>query len=325
MVYLSHGPEALYAMIRRFAGDTLDVATLSEDDDDERRRKLAEADAVIVAATPFRADLIAAAPRLRFVQHQGVGYQDTIDMAAFAATGARLAINPAGTTTGVAEHTLLLTLAVLRRLAFADAELRKGRWHVNTLRNESRELAGKTIGYVGMGRIGQAAAQRFHAFDTHGLYFDPAMTLDAATEARLGLTRAPLEEVLATADVLTLHLPLTDASHHLIDAAAIARMKPGACLINTARGPIVDEAALVAALEAGHLGGAGLDVFQTEPPSTTSPLMAMRNVVLTPHISAGTRDAFETKMAAAFDNLRRFFQGEPLEHEIALERAAEGA
>jgi phosphoglycerate dehydrogenase-like enzyme len=254
------------------------------------------------------------------VQHQGVGYHDTIDMAAFAETGARLATNPAGTTIGVAEHAVLLTLAVLRRLAFADAELRQGRWHINTLRDESRELAGKCVGYVGMGRIGQAAARRFRAFDTTGVYFDPEVSLADDVAAELGMRRAPLDEVLATADIVTLRLPLTPATRHLIDRHRLALMKPGAVLINTARGPIVDESALVEALHSGHLGGAGLDVFETEPPPAVSPLMAMRNVVLTPHISAGTRDAFEAKMHAAFDNLRRFFAGAPIDNEVVIER-----
>lgn len=325
VLYLSHGPEALYAMIRHFAGPSLEVMTLDADDDAERCDKLARADAVIVAATPFRADLIAAAPHLKFVQHQGVGYQDTVDMAAFSETGARLAINPTGTTTGVAEHTLLLTLAVMRRLAFADAELRQGRWHVNTLRDESRELAGKTIGYLGMGRIGQAAAERFRAFRTTGLYHDPDIVLPQQQERALGITAAPLDTVLAQSDVITIHCPLTAGTRHLVDAAAIARMKRGATIINTARGPIVDEAALVEALRAGHLAGAGLDVFETEPPPTSSALMAMRNVVLTPHISAGTRDAFETKMQAACENLRQFFSGAPIENEVPIERGAVAA
>lgn len=316
--YLSHAPDALYGLMRSFAEPAIELVTLGADDDDERRDKLATADAVIVAATPFRADLIAAAHTMRFVQHQGVGYHDTIDMGAFAATGARLATNPTGTTIGVAEHAVLLALAVMRRLAYADAELRQGRWHINALRDESRELAGKTVGYLGMGRIGRAAAQRFRAFDTTGIYHDPAATLPAKDEAALGVRAAPFDEVLASADIVTLHLPLTEASRHLIDRRALARMKPGAVLINTARGPIVDEAALVEALQSGHLGGAGLDVFETEPPSVASPLMGMRNVVLTPHISAGTRDAFEAKMEAVFANLRRYFAGEPVENEVAV-------
>lgn len=318
VLYLSHAPEALYQTMRRLIGPGLELLTLDADDDAQRREKLATSDAVIVAATPLRRDLIAAAPRLRFVQHQGVGYHDTVDLAALAGAGARLAINPAGTTAGVAEHTVLLTLAVLRRLPFADAELRQGRWHVNALRHESRELCGKTVGYVGMGRIGQAAAQRFRAFDTSGLYHDPEVTLSAEREAALGLRKAPLVEVLAAADILTLHVPLTEATRHLLDRDALARMKRGAVLINTARGSIVHEPALVEALRAGHLGGAGLDVFETEPPVGTSPLMGMRNVVLTPHISAGTRDAFEAKMHAAFDNLRRFFAGDPIDNEVVV-------
>ena len=318
VLYLSHAPSALYARMRELAGAELELLTLEADDDDERRRKLSEADAVIVAAYPFPADLIAAASRLRFVQHQGVGYHDTIDIAALAATGARLAINPAGTTTGVAEHAVLLTLAVLRRLAFLDRELRQGRWHINTLRMQSRELAGMVVGYIGMGRIGQAAAKRFAAFETTGLYHDPHAQLATPAAAALGIRVAGFEEVLAGGDVVTLHLPLTDTSRHLIDGAAIARMKPGAILINTARGPIVDEAALADALRCGHLAGAGLDVFETEPLPASSPLMDLHNVVLTPHVSAGTRDAFEAKMRAAFENIASYFAGEAISNEVPL-------
>ena len=318
MLYLSHAPDDLYAVMRQLAEPDMDLVTLETDSDRERIDKLSRVDAVIVAAYRFSGPLIAAAKGLRLVHHQGVGYQDTIDLEALNATGARLAITPSGTTTGVAEHTLLLTLAVLRRLAYADAELRRGHWHVNALRPESRELAGKTVGYIGMGRIGQAAARRFRAFETTGLYFDPVVTLDAATEAGLGLRKVPFDDVLHAADVLTLHVPLTADTHHLIDAAGLARMKPGAIVINTARGPLIDEGALIAALQQGTISGAGLDVFETEPPPPDSPLMRMRNTVLSPHISAGTLDAFEAKMSAVFANLRRFFAGAPLENEIRL-------
>lgn len=318
VLYLSHAPDAVYAMIRNAAAGRVRLITLAEDSDDERRRLLPEADVVIVAATPFTRTLIEAATRLAFVHHQGVGYQDTIDLDALRATGARLAINPSGTTIGVAEHAVGLTLATLRRTAFADAELRQGRWHVNALRPESRELFGKTVGYVGMGRIGQAAAERFRAFGTRGLYADPVVTLPPEREAALGLTRAELDTVIAEADVLTLHVPSTAATRRLMDADRLSRMKPGAVLINTARGDLVDEAALAAALESGHLGGAGLDVFEREPLPASSPLAGMRTVVLTPHISAGTRDAFEQKTAAIFDNLARYAAGQPVENEIDL-------
>jgi len=317
VLYLSHAPEEVYDVIRAAAGPDVDLRTLERDDDEERKAKIADADIVIVAAYRLSAPLIAAARRLRFVQHQGVGYHDTIDLDALTRTGARLAITPAGTTIGVAEHAVLLALAVLRRLTFLDAELRQGRWHINTLRSEARELRGKTVGYIGMGRIGQAAAERFRAFATTGLYYDPAPALPPEQAEALGLCRADLEGVLAASDIVTLHIPLTPATRHLIDRAALARMKRGAVLINTARGPIVHEAALIEALESGHLGGAGLDVFEEEPPRD-SPLFGMRNVVLTPHVSAANLDAFQEKMRSVFDNIARFGRGEPLENEVLL-------
>ncbi|XWN30302.1 MAG: 2-hydroxyacid dehydrogenase [Devosia sp.] len=318
VLYLSHGPDALYEVMRQRAEPQLDLMTLTQDCDSERLSLIGRADAVIVAAYPLTGPMIERAAGLRFVHHQGVGYQDTIDLDALGRRGARLAITPTGTTTGVAEHTVLLALAVLRRLPFADAELRQGRFHVNALRPQSRELAGKTIGYIGMGRIGQEAARRFRAFDTEGLYHDPAVTLPAGEEKRLGLTAAPLAEVIGSADVLTLHIPSTPATRHLINQDKLALMKPTAILINTARGPVVDETALAEALAKGQIAGAGLDVFENEPPDPSSPLMAMHNTVLTPHISAGTLDAFATKMDAVFANLHRFFKGEPIENEIHL-------
>lgn len=276
---------------------------------------------IIAAAYPLRRDVIDAARRLRLVHHQGVGWQDTLDWRALRARGVRLALTPEGTTVSVAEHAILLMLAVCRRLAFADAELRQGRWHINSLRPVSRELFGRTVGYVGMGRIGQAVAERLAAFGTRGLYVDDAAPLPPEREAALGLRRVDLGTLLAEAEVVTLHVPLTAETRGLIDARAIARMRPGAVLINTARGGIVDEPALYDALASGRLGGAGLDVFEAEPPPASLPLLALPNVVVTPHISAGTRDALATKMAALFENVGRFVRGEPLRNEVALDEA----
>lgn len=318
VLYLSHAPRELYGVLRRLGEPAFEVVTLDEDRDLERIEKLASVDAVIVASYRFSRELIDAATQLKFVHHQGVGYQDTICMERLKQTGARLAITPSGTTTGVAEHAVLLALAVLRRLTFADAELREGRWHVNSLRCESRELAGKVVGYVGMGRIGQATAQRFVAFDTTGIYHDPQVRLSAEEEHRLGLQSVYYRELLQAADVLTLHVPLTPATRHLVDAAAISQMKQGAILINTARGGLVDEAALFEALKSGRLAGAGLDVFEEEPPKPSSPLLSLHNTVVTPHISAGTIDAFETKMRAVFANMQRFFAGSAIQNEIEL-------
>lgn len=318
-VYWSHGTPELYALLRQLCPPGLDLVTLASGDEAERLAVIAEADAVVVAASRFTEAHLAAARRLRLVQHQGVGWQDTVAWQGLAARGITLATTPEGTTTPVAEMAVLLALAALRRLPFADAELRRGTWHVNALRPVSRSLAGRVVGYLGFGRIGQAAAARFAAFGTRGLYFDPAVALPAEEEARLGARRAAsLEALLAEADIVSLHLPVTAATRNIIDAAAIARMKPGAVLVNTARGGLVEEAALAAALREGHLLAAGLDVFESEPPPADHPLLALPNVVLTPHISAGTRDAFEEKLSATLSNVEAFFGGRKVRNPVAL-------
>jgi phosphoglycerate dehydrogenase-like enzyme len=315
--YNSCGDAALYAMIREAAGGTCELLTLERDDDGERMAKLAHSDAAVVAATPFTRRLVDAAPRLAFVHHQGVGWQDTLDGAALAERGIPLAITPGGTTVGVAEHTIMLILAVLRRLPFADAELRQGRFHINALRPVSRELRGLTVGLLGAGRIGRAVAERLKPFGVRLIYFD-LQPLPPDEERALALARRGFEEVLSEADVVSLHMPLTAKSRRIIDAGALARMRPGAFLINTSRGPLVDETALAAALRDGRLAGAALDVFDPEPPGAGNPLYAMPNTVLTPHVAAGTRDAFVEKMTFVFENLGRFWRGEPVENLVDL-------
>lgn len=318
VLYLSHAGEDLYALVREAAGDRFEVVTLDRDDDAERCVRIADCEAVICAASKLRKLHLDAGKALRVVHHQGVGWQDTTDWQEIRRRGLPMALTPEGTTIGVAEHTVLLMLAAAKRLTFADRELRAGRWHVNSLRASSRELYGKAIGYVGMGRIGQAVAERLKSFGCSGLYADPAVTLPAAREEALSLRRAALDEVLERADVVTIHIPLTEETRNLISRQAIARMKPAAILVNTARGGIVDEAALAEALGAGRLLAAGLDVFEHEPPLPDNPLLGLPNVVLTPHVSAGTRDAMRQKLAAIFANLERFFDGGELRNRVAF-------
>lgn len=315
--YLSHATPELYAMIQQHVPAGYELVTLLHDDDNERRARIADCEAVIVAGRRFDAGMITAAQRLRLVMHQGVGYHDTVDVDALRRRGIALAITPEGTATGVSEHTVMLMLAVCKRLPFVDAELRSGRFHINSLRAESRELSGRTIGYIGMGRIGQAVAARLRAWGTSGLYADP-IPLTPARESELGVRRTTHNALLAAADIVTLHLPLTAETRGMIDTAALAGMKPGAMLINAARGGLVVEAALVDALESGHLGGAGLDVFTAEPTPVAHPLFRFPNVVLTPHIAAGSRDAFHTKMSAVFANIERFYRGEQLLNPMEL-------
>jgi phosphoglycerate dehydrogenase-like enzyme len=310
VLYQSCATPEVYAIIRDAVPPGYELVTLDRDSDDERRERIADCEVVIVASTPLRAPVIEAGTRLRLVHHQGVGWQDTTDHALLKRRGLPLAITPEGTTIGVAEHTVLLMLAVLKLLPHADAELRSGRFHINALRPVSREICGMTIGYIGMGRIAQAVAHRLAAFDTRGVFHDPYV---AQME---GLRKASFDDVLTQADILSLHVPLTAETRHLIGAAQLERMKRGAYLVNTARGGLVDELALAAALDSGRLAGAALDVFEREPVQAGHPLAALTNVVLTPHISAGTRDALATKMRALFANVERFYRGEPLQNRV---------
>lgn len=310
VLYLSHATPEVYSIIREAVPAGFELITLEQNSDDERREKVAACEVVIVAATPLRKSVIEAAKRIELVHHQGVGWQDTTDHAALKERGIPLALTPEGTTVGVAEHTVLLILAALKLLPYADSELRQGRFHINALRPMSRELSGLTVGYIGMGRIAQAVAERLRAFGTHGIFFDPNVS------AADGLRSTSFEQVLQQADVLTLHAPLTAQTHHIIGAAQIEQMKRGAYLINTSRGGLIDEAALISALQSGHLSAAALDVFETEPLPAGHPFSRLKNVVLTPHIAAGTRDALMTKMRALFANVERFYRGEPLANRV---------
>ena len=316
--YNSWADENVYNMIREVMPSGFELVALDSDDDAERCLKIADARVAIVAATPLTRTLIEAAHKLQLVHHQGVGYQDTVDVAALKERRLALALTPEGTTTPVAEITIFLMLAVLRRLTFADSELRQGRWHINSLRPVSRNLKGRVIGYIGMGRIGQATAALAQAFGATGLYCDLLETIDRQSAAALDLRFATLDEVIEQSEIVTLHIPSSPEARHMINADAIARMQPGTVIINTARGMLVDENALFEGLKSGHLGGAGLDVFETEPPKTDNPLLQLPNVVVTPHIAGGTRDAFQTKMKAIFENIIRFYSGRELKNQVEL-------
>lgn len=272
--------------------------------------ELAQADFIVIANDAIDAEHLQRAPRLKMIQHQGVGYEK-IDLAACRERRIPVGLTPEGTSIGVAEHTLLLILAVYKQLVTAANGVSRGEWMQWSLRQRSFELCGKTLGLIGFGRIGREVAKRALAFDARIIFADPLVNEPGDLPAE---RCDSIDELLAKSDIVSLHVPLTPESHRLIDARTLGLMKPGSILINTARGGLVDEAALVAALQSGHLGGAGLDVFATEPLPRDHPLITCPNVILTPHIAAGTRDALQAKMQAVFTNLLRYTRGEPLHH-----------
>jgi phosphoglycerate dehydrogenase-like enzyme len=275
-----------------------------------------EADFILVATTPLTAEVLAAARRLKLIQHQGVGY-DNVDVEAAAQAGVPVGLTPEGTSKPVAEHVFLLILSLYRNLLRANQTLRRGQWLQWELRPDSYDLRDKWLGILGLGRIGREVARRARAFECHLLYYD-IVRAPSEVEAELEAAYAPLEDLLAQSDIVTLHMPCTEYTQDMIGAAELARMRPTSLLINTARGGLVNEAALYQALKSGQIAGAGLDVYAVEPPAPDHPLLQLDNVVATPHIAAGTRDALANKMKAAFANMQRVAEGQEAHNLVAL-------
>jgi D-3-phosphoglycerate dehydrogenase len=248
---------------------------------------LPQAEAIIAASRiRYNADFFAQAPRLRAICRTGIGY-DNISLDDATACGVAVCNVPDGPTVSTAEHAVALLLAVAKNLKPAGEALRNGVRGDFFSMFTGVELDGLTLGLVGLGRIGTRVARAALGLGMKVLAFDPCLDRDRARA--LGVERAAsLDLLLSQADVVSLHLPLTSETRLLINAGRIAQMKPGAILINSARGGLVDEQALLAALEAGHLRGAGLDVFETEPPPADHPLLSRPDVVATPHIAAAT-------------------------------------
>lgn len=253
------------------------------------------------------AELLDRAPRLRLVANAVVG-TDNVDLAACRERGVIVTNTPDVLTDATADLALALLLATVRRLPQAERSLRAGEFHGWRFWDYlGDDLAGRTLGIFGMGRIGRAVARRAAAFGMEVLYTSRT-PLPPAEEAALGARCVPWETLLTTSDVLSLHAPLTPETRHLLDGPALRRMKVGSYLINTARGPLVDEAALAEALREGPLAGAGLDVFEREP-VVHPELLQLPNVVLLPHIGSATRDT-RTRMAVlAARNVRAVLSG----------------
>ena len=250
---------------------------------------LPEYDALIVrSATKVTAEVLAAGNRLRVVGRAGTGV-DNIDVTAATERGILVVNAPAANSVAAAELAISLICALSRHIAPADASMRAGRWE--RAKYMGSQITGKTLGLVGLGRIGAEVARRARGLEMQVLAYDPVVSTDRA--AQMGVTLAALDEVIAQSDVISIHVPLLDSTRHLLNAERLAQMKPGAFVVNAARGGIVDEAALLVALNSGHIGGAALDVFETEPP-TGNPLVAHPHVITTPHLGASTVEAQAT-------------------------------
>jgi len=304
------GPRLL-GRLEELAADSLEVTAVSAADDLRFAELMAEAEVLWHVLRPLSAADIAAAPSLKLIQKIGIGV-DTIDLDAAKARDIAVCNMPGTKSAAVAEHTLLLMLATLRRLSQFDRDTRAGRgWGWPPSRQDALgELGGRTVGLVGYGAIPRLLGPILRAMGAQVIY----TALQPSGKA-VGHWRE-LDKLLAEADVVSLHVPLTKETRGMIDAAALAKMKPGAVLINTARGELVDEAALAEALTDGDLRGAGLDVHAHEPVADDNPLLVLDNVVVTPHVAWLTEETLARSLEVAVDNCRRLMAGTALVNRV---------
>ena len=276
-----------------------------------------EANAVLTLDEPFSARVLAAMPHLRVISRFGVGV-DRIDLEVAHARGIVVANVPDYCVDEASDHALALLLAVSRRLLPLHRSVVTGGWETQDVARDVRRLRGQVLGLVGFGRIGQRLAEKAAALGLQVWAHDPYVP--AETMIVLGVRPADFRTLLASSDILSLHAALTPETHHLLDGETLRLLKRGAVLINVARGGLVEEGALVGALREGHLAGAGLDVFELEPPPPDHPLLGLPNVVLTSHAAFYSQEAVAEQRLRAVDNVVRVLDGRPPHHSIAARR-----
>jgi glycerate dehydrogenase len=276
-------------------------------------QRVGDAPYVLLNKAPLTGEIIPALPALRYVGVLATGY-NTVDLSAAKARGITVTNTPAYASVSVAQHAAAMMLDLARKLTLHADAVRDGAWSRSPdwclPLGPIFELTGRTLGLVGLGAIGIELARIAAALGMRVVACDPAFP---PPERLGGVAVAPvsLDTLIEISDVVSLHCPLTEATHHLLDAARLARMKPSALVINTSRGPLIDEAALAAALRSGGIGGAALDVLETEPPAADNPLIGAPNCLVTPHVAWHAVEARRRLVQIAADNLAAFLQGAP--------------
>lgn len=299
-------------MIREMAPPGIEIAVAAAKGSDAYAQQLAGADFVMTISERVDAELLEAAKKLRLVHLWGVGF-DKIDVAACKKKGIPVARTTGVNSVSVAEHAVMLMLAVYRKLIKGDQLLRGGVWPRYELRMSSYELFGKRVGLVGFGQIGQQVAQRLKGFETQTYYYD-VYKPSPEREAELGVRGSlELDELLTTCDVVSLHCPLTAETNKMMNAAMFKRMKRTAIIVNTARGAIINETDLYEALKNNEILGAGLDVFDPEPPRPDNPLNTLDNVILTPHLASATRDTSAAMAKVVLANVVNIVGNKPID------------
>ena len=309
--HYSSGP-GLTAELESLSQQGLSVKQISADDREGIDRAMRDCEVLWHVLDPITSEHINNAPNLKLIQKIGVGV-NTIDVTAAEAKGIAVCNMPGTNSQAVAELTLLLMLSALRRASYFDYQTRQGTgWNFpSEIQDSLGEISGKTVGFVGFGEIPQRLAPILKSMGARILY--NATTAKEATDAEF----VELGVLLSAVDILSLHIPLTPETTNLIDAAAFEKMKPGSVLVNTSRGGVVDQDALMGALTSGSLRAAGLDVYATEPISPDDPLLKLDNVTLTPHIAWLTNETMKRSIAVAVENCIRLRDGKELLHLVS--------
>ncbi len=297
-VILGHNPEGFETLPVHVDIPEADVARAVED-----------ADFLFMARARLSESVLRAATKVRLVQLTSAGY-DGFNVALMRELGIPCANNGGANSWAVSDHTLLLILSVYRRLSEVTSSIRQGAWAGGIGIDETFELAGKVVGIIGLGNIGRRVARRLQGFEATVQYND-ICPLPPDRERDMNVSRVELDELLATSDIVTCHVPLTNQTCHMVSEDHLAMMKPTAILVNTSRGPVVDEPALIDALQKGTIAGAGLDVFEREPVDPANPLLGMENVVATPHIAGATWESWYRRSEFGYRNMKRVWDGQP--------------
>ncbi len=305
---------ALQALLP-FAPDDVEVKWVdSTQPVDLQAQQMSDAVAFFTTDLSVDMDLVRRCPRLRLIQLAYAGV-DELNLAALAEMGVQVANNQGSNATAVAEHTVGLMLAVRRKLRLQFEAIRRGEWYEGILRDwqpQAYEIAGQTVGLVGIATIGREVARRLQGWGCSIVYHD-TLHPPAEQAAELRLRSVSMDELLRESDIVSLHVPLTPQTRGMIGARELGLMKWTAILINTCRGPVVDEAALIQALHDGAIAGAGLDVLEEEPPRSNNPLLSMDNVAVTPHLAGMSLESVRRSAAFAIENMARVARGgEPL-------------
>lgn len=296
-VITSHAPEGFNTTVLAASGSMNDQIDAVQNAD------------FLLIGTDLSDAVLKAAQNVRLVQLMAAGY-DSINMDLMRELKVPCANNGGANAWAVADHAVLLMLTLYKQLLAANQSTREGHWNKPIDGFNTFEMAGKLVGILGIGNIGRLVARRVLGFDSKVQYYDK-YPLSEKQESELGVSRVSLEKLFSTSDIITCHTPLTKTTHHIINAGRLKTMKKTATVINTSRGSVIDESALIKALQKGVIAGAGIDVFEKEPVDPDNPLLKMNNVIVTPHMAGTTWDTWFRRGRFAYDNMKRVWNDKP--------------